>query len=132
MTLTVSYTEATTLLRDWLRGVPAVTALVSTRTYAGGLPDAVTYPAVTIRRIGGGPDGPIDLGLYQLDAWAATAPTSGAVAAALASTVESVGVVDLGSGVTLTGGVVQSWNILDTDTPDAYRNTLTVLFATRT
>lgn len=132
MTLSVVYTEATTLLRDWLRGVVAVTALAGARTYAGGLPDGVTLPAATIRRIGGAPDGPVDLGLYQIDCWAATAPAAATLAAAFASTVESVGVVDLGSNVSLVGGVVQSWNVLDTDSPDYYRHTLTVQLPTRT
>ena len=131
MTLTVPFTEPTTKLRDWLRGLAAVQSVAAQRVYAGGLPKTPTLPAVTIRRIGGGLDGPVDLGLYQIDCWATTAPDASAVASVVGAQVESVGLTDL-TGVSLCGGTVQSVNYIDTTTPDLYRYSLTVQLVTRT
>jgi hypothetical protein len=81
--LTLAWTDPTTALRDWLRASSSVTALVAQRSYANGLPNSPTLPAIVVTRVGGGPSLPIDIGLYQFDCWAATGSEAAALVNAL-------------------------------------------------
>lgn len=61
-------------VRDWLRSMASITALVSQRVFFG-LPDNTEWPAVVVRQVGGGPDigdAPVAVDLIQIDCWAAT------------------------------------------------------------
>lgn len=58
-------------LRTWLRTQPLITAQVSTRVFFG-IPDLVTFPIITVQRVGGGEQdsgAPIDDALIQFDCW---------------------------------------------------------------
>lgn len=129
MSPTYTVVEATTAIRDHLR-----TELVDGSTigsvYAAGLPSSPTYPAVTIRRVGGAPVGPVDAGLYQLDVWAPTAPTAAVATSAVLSWLESLGTVHL-DDLSLVGAVTDSVIYLDDPNPDLHRYTITSTIHTR-
>lgn len=132
MTYPVTYVEPTTVLRDWLRTVTAVTDVVSTRVYAGGLPADATLPAIVVTRIAGGLDGAVDLGVYDFDCWGSTHPAAATVANALVGVLATLsGTQPLSSTVRATGGTVQA--VLpqpDLDDPTLYRIVVTAQVTT--
>jgi hypothetical protein len=74
-------------LRDYLRADAGVSTLVGNRVFFG-LPPRVAFPAVIIRRVGGGDDpseAPIDRPLVAIDCWGK--PKNKADAFALAAAV---------------------------------------------
>ena len=74
--------EPTTALRDWLR---TEALACGEAVYAGGLPQAVTLPALVITAVGGTVAEPVLEGTYQFDAWADTGPAAAALAGDLIS-----------------------------------------------
>ena len=122
-----AWTEPTTAIRDWMRDDAGLTAVVAQRTYAGGLPDSATLPAVVIHRVGGGPDEHgIDFGLYQLDCFGATAPAAATVANAvitfLLSTTDDAMSSTLRHGGSTVNTVLTSPTL---DDPDVHRTIIT-------
>lgn len=130
----VTFVEPTTALRDWLRTVATVTAIASTRGYAGGLPKGATLPAYTLTRVGGGLDGPVDVGTWRFDCWAATQPAADQLAAVLISHLASQGPQNIGTaGVRFRGASITSLlPVPDPDNPDLYRTTFTAQVVTTT
>lgn len=130
----VTLTEPTTLLRDWARATSTVTSLVGQRTYAGGVPKGAGYPALVVTRIGGGLDGPLDVGTYRFDCWAVTAPGAAQLAGVVASWLASQGPQPLSGGpVRFCGAnVTSAFPVPDPDDPSIYRFTLTAQVVTTT
>jgi hypothetical protein len=130
----VAYTEPTTAIRDWLRAEATITAVVSDRTWAGGLPSTYTLPAIVIHRVGGGLDGPVDLGVYQLDCLASTSTGAATVANAVVSFLSSSsGRVALSSTLRFGGATVQAVTpIQGLDDPDIHRIMVTAQVVTLT
>lgn len=127
--MTTSWTLAapTSALRDWLRGAGLS---VDARVYAGGLPADATLPAVVLHRVSGTFDGPIDVGVYQVDCWAATGPAAETLAYEVASLLVSTAPTDVGA-VRVAGTVVESVAAVpDPDDPDVYRYTVAAQVST--
>lgn len=115
------------MLRDWLRDAGLS---VAARIYAGGLPTDVTVPAVAVHRVAGNVDGPIDFGVYQFDAWAATGPAAETVAYELVSLLESTAPTDI-DGARVAGATVESVVAApDPNDPDLYRYAVTAQVVT--
>jgi hypothetical protein len=81
-------------VRDWLRSVPSVSALVGQRVFFG-LPVAVTWPAVVVQMVGGGPDAgnaPVFVPLIQIDCWGEgrNKAQAAAVMSAVVGAIESI------------------------------------------
>lgn len=73
-------------LRDYLRGVTALSTIVGNRVFFG-IPARTAFPLVVVRRVAGGQDpgeAPIDRPLLQIDCWGSKGDKHGAYAAAAA------------------------------------------------
>lgn len=123
--------EPTQALRDWARTEATIAATFATRGYAGGLPAGATFPAWTIRRIGGGLDDMVDVGLYQLDVWANRASDAASAASVLAQVLGQVANADLGGDLVLAGATVQTVIAVTDPNPDLQRVSLTVQITTK-
>jgi len=123
--------EPTQAIRDWARTEATITATFAGRVYAGGLPASATFPAATIRRIGGGLDDMVDVGLYQLDVWASKASTAAEAASVLAQVLGQATNVDLGDDLVLAGATVTTVLALPDPNPDLQRVTVTVQATTK-
>lgn len=127
MTTAWTIPAGTSLLRDWLRDAALA---CGARVYAGGLPDTVTLPALAIHRVGGGIDEPLDLGVYQFDAWAATGPAAESLAYELVSLLISTAPTDI-DGTRFAGATVESVVAApDPAVPDQYRYAVTAQVVT--
>lgn len=123
----VSVVDATTALRDWLRGATSA----GERIYAGGFPQSVTLPAASISRVGGGFDVPVDLGGYQISAIAKSDPAAAALRDEIATILLSTNLADLGAGLSLRGSTIAGrWSALDPDDPSIRRAVLSVQICT--
>lgn len=120
--------EPTTAIRDWLRtqGLSCDEAV-----YAGGLPQAVTLPALTVTAVGGAVVEPVLEGQYQFDAWADTGPAAAALAAELISLLVSTAPTVIATGVRFLGATCQA-PIANPDPsdPDVYRYIVTAQVVT--
>ncbi len=120
--------EPTTALRDWLRtkGLDCGEAV-----YAGGLPQAVTLPALVVTAVGGAVVEPVLEGVYQFDAWADTGPAAAALAADLISLLVSTPPTVIATGVRFLGATCQAPIATpDPSDPDVYRYTVTAQVVT--
>jgi len=129
--MTWTITEPTQALRDWLRLQAGVVAVVGTRVYAGGLPANATFPAATVRRIGGGYDDMVDVGLYQLDVWATKASDAADAASALVELLGQTTNTSLDGDLILAGVDVQTVLYLTDPNPDLQRYSITAQVTTK-
>lgn len=126
--MTVTVIEPTTALRDHMRGVTGLG--VGVRVYAGGLPAAVVFPAVSFFRVTGGA-GVVDEGEYQFDCWADSAPSAAQLASDVAGWLINLIPVDIGA-VQLCGATVDAmFPVVDPDDPDIHRYTITAQVVTK-
>lgn len=106
-------------VRAWLRAQPTITALVGSRSFVGIPAQDVTFPFLSLTRIGGGaqPHVPWDEPQVSIDCWAAPAaagvkgypnrPAAQVLAAAVAAAIRALnGPVAAGAGAWLIGGQV--------------------------
>lgn len=137
--MTVTVTEPTTSLRDWLRTHADIVAALPTdgagkRTvYAGGLPATPSLPAVVLNRIGGDVDDlGVDSGLYQFDCWADTASAAGTVAGVIQSLLLNTTTTTIASGLSVDGASIESSIYFpDPDSPDTHRYIVTAQVVTK-
>lgn len=127
MSETFTFTEPTTALRDFLRG------LLTDAVFAGGLPKNTT-DGVVITRIGG-PVELVDDGLYQLDCWSTRSTTAAALAGRVVSALAAAPrqVIDADTGLVFCGlGAVSALSLSDPTAPDRYRTVVTAEICTLT
>lgn len=121
------FTEATTVLRDWLR-----TLLDTADLWAGGMPRNAT-DGIVVTRIGGDFVSPLDQGLYQFDCWATTAPAAAALASGLVTALDAAPPQTISDTVRFCGcGPVNVTTLSDPDAPDRYRTVVTAVLPTLT
>jgi hypothetical protein len=137
-TMTVTYAPVIGALRDYLRTVASVTALVGQRVYVGGLPKnpaVPVTPAVVVSRVGGTMVPPVDQALVQFDCWAVSGSDAEQLAVTVAGVLDSVaGSTILVSGVRFKGASIVSVNWLPDPASDLPRYIVTaqVVAATTT
>lgn len=120
--------EPTTALRDWLR---TEALACGEAVYAGGLPQAVTLPAVAVTAVGGTVVEPVLEGTYQFGAWADTGPAAAALAGELISLLVSTPPTVIASGVRFAGATCQAPIASpDPSDPDVYRYVVTAQVVT--
>lgn len=120
--------EPTTAIRDWLR---TESLACGTAVYAGGLPQAVTLPALTVTAVGGAVVEPVLEGQYQFDAWADTGPAAAALAAELISLLVSTPPTVIATTVRFLGATCQAPIATpDPSDPDVYRYIVTAQVVT--
>lgn len=135
MTAVKQFADVEGGLRTWLRTQSDITALVSTRVFFG-VPDAVTFPVITIQRVGGGPqsgEAPLDDALIQIDCWASgqNKAQAWAVAKAVIDVLESMTPQELDSGVYAYGASVDSVIFLPDPADGRARYSVTALVTVR-
>ena len=126
--ISTTVVEPTTAIRDWLRtkGLDC-----GARVYAGGLPQAVTLPALVITAVGGTVAEPVLEGTYQFDAWADTGPAAAALAGDLISLLVSTPPTVIATGVRFLGATCQAPIATpDPSDPDVYRYVVTAQVVT--
>lgn len=108
---TAVFADVEGAVRTWLRTVPVVTALVSTRVWFAVPEDSPTYPLVALSRVGGSPQGPetpVDDARLQFDCFGRTKAEAAAVAYAVCGAVHTLraGTALDSTAVALSGQVV--------------------------
>lgn len=128
--ITRSYPDVEGALRTWLRTIPDLTSLVSTRDFFA-IPDNTDWPLIVVTLVGGGPqrtNPPVLDALIQFDCWGSPRPDGKAQKDEAASVMMTlVGVLEsLQSGTNLNadtqamGASVESMNwVPDPDTNQA-------------
>lgn len=131
--ITITVSDATTPIRDWLRDLSTMTAVIGTRTFIDGQPSNPTLPAVDLARIGGDiDDNGVDRGIYQFNCRGETGPSAKAVAAALTQALLQLSNMTEGQ-VRLHGAQVTSTiTVPDPDFPDTHRVNVTAQITTTT
>lgn len=114
MTAPKTFADVEGGLRTWFRAQSDITSVVSSRVFFG-VPDGVTFPIITLQRIGGGPqrgEAPLDDALIQIDCWGGIGnkAQAWAVTAAVLAVLESMTPQELASGVYGYGASVDSVN----------------------
>jgi len=105
MTNAAVFVDVEQPIRDWLRG-QSVTG-VGARCYVG-LPQGVTYPAISLALLDGGIDlgeAPIANALVSFSVWAATRPEAQAAAWSLVSKIQSLRTVLMSTAICQTAQV---------------------------
>jgi hypothetical protein len=124
---TFTFTEPTTVLRDWMRTLTAITVDV----WAGGIPSGETE-GVVLTRIGGNID-VTDDGIYQLDCWATTAPRAAVIAGQVVTALVAEPPQTMAATVAFCGvGSVSALPLFDPSAPDRYRIAVTAEITTKT
>lgn len=125
MSETFTFTEPTTALRDFLRG------LLDDDVWAGGLPKTAT-DGVVITRIGGSLD-VLDDGLYQLDCWSTRSTSAAALAGRVVTALAAAPRQTIGDELVFCGlGAVSVLSLSDPTAPDRYRTVVTAEIPTIT
>lgn len=99
-------------LRDYLKTVPALSALVGSRVFLGIPSGGTSLPFIQLSRVGGGPDvlTPLDNAEISFSCWGAKKEEAANVSAALVSVLESMTAgTELESGLKCGGASVLLW-----------------------
>lgn len=129
--MTWTLVEPTQALRDWLRTQADVTDHFGQRIYAGGAPQGATYPLATIRRIGGGFEDMVDVGLYQIDVWADKASTAATAASDVAALLTNTRHTAIDTDLYLEGAEATALLFVPDPNPALQRYSLTVQITTK-
>lgn len=93
MTATLVFTDTEGAVRTWLRTHPLLVAAGNGDRVFFGIPAGITYPIITVGRIGGGPNGglaPLDNPRLSFSVWGNTKKTAADVVLALVSAIEQL------------------------------------------
>ena len=120
--------DAEGAVREWLRNHSLLT-VVGRRVFFG-LPEDVTYPCLTVSRIGGAPEGVIDNARLSVHSWGSTKNSAADAAKRVVAAVEGLGTEVIATGVLAHGGTVNGslWSPASPDDFPRYVVDATILF----